>query len=438
MGQGILSKLRQIVGGWFGSRGLGMAWLPRTGETAAGIPVDENTALNLGTVFACVRVLSETIGSLPLRVYRRLPDGKEADDTHPLYSILHDTPNPLMTAMTWRSLMVSEMLRWGFACAQIIRNGRGQVLELWPVPARFVVPRWDLESSSLCWDIVTPTGIRTLERPDLLVIPAFGGDGITGDSVIRRAREAIGLGLACEESGNRLFGNGARPGGFLKHPGSLSKDAKDRLRDDLERLHRGVKNASRIAVLEEGLDWVQNSIPPDDAQFLQTRLHQVQEIARWFGVPPHLVGDLSHATYANVEQNGINFATHSIRPWCVRIEQGFAHQLMTPTERASYFVEHSLDGLSRGDQASRYASHSIGRQNGWLSIDDVRRIENMNPLPEGRGSDYTIQLNMQAIPAGGLAQVEPPAPAPAAPTPMPPDAMAPPMDPQIDPAKAAK
>lgn len=211
---------------------------------------------------------------------------------------------------------------------------------------------------------------------------------------MRLAREAIGMALATEEYGARFFGNGAKPGGVLEHPGKLSKEAQDRLRTSWNEMHQGLSKQHRIAILEEGMSYKQIGIPPEDAQFLETRKFQLNEIARIFRIPPHLVGDLERATFSNVEQQSIDFVVHTIRPWLVRWEQAIKLKLFTPTERRRFFAEFVADGLLRGDIKSRYEAYAIGRQNGWLSADDIRELENMNPLPDDTGKVYLVPLNM--------------------------------------------
>ena len=226
----------------------------------------------------------------------------------------------------------------------------------------------------------------------------LSNDGLDGYSPISLMRQAIGLSMAAEKFGAKFFGNDARPGGILLHPGQLGDEAAKRLTETWESRHGGLSGAHRVAVLEEGLSYKEIGIPPDDAQFLETRKFQVNEIARIYRIPPHMLADLERATFSNIEHQSIDFVTHTIRPWLVRWEQSIKQNLMVPADRDRYFAEFLVDGLLRGDTKSRYEAYAIGRQNGWFSADDIREMENLNPLPDGKGEEYLIPLNM--IPAG--------------------------------------
>lgn len=362
----------------------------------AGVNVNEYNAMQVSAVYACVRVLSETIASLPLPLYRRLERGKEKATYHPLYFLLHDMPNPDMTSFTFRETLMSHLLLWGNAYAQVIRNGKGNISELWPLlPDRMSVER-DLISGQLVYKYSKDGQQILLKQEEVLHIPGLGFDGIKGYSPIHMAREAIGLALATEEFGSRFFANGARPGGVLEHPGVVKDPEK--LRKSWEEVYKGVKNSHKIAVLEEGMKYHEIGIPPEDAQFLETRKFQLNEICRIFRVPPHLVGDLERATFSNIEHQSIEFVVHTVRPWLVRWEQAITKCLLREGERKIYFPKFTVDGLLRGDFKARMEGYAIGRQNGWLSANDIRELEDMNPIPEEQGGDiYLVNGNM--IPA---------------------------------------
>jgi len=409
----LIGKLRELgraIAGRFSRRAHPrdpalIQWFGGGTASASGAVVTEDTAMNHTAVYACVRILAETVASLPLSVYQRKePRGKELARRHPLHRVLHDEPNPWMSAFTFRETMMGHLVLRGNAYAEKVFDGSGQVVELWPLPPDRVRPV--VADDELYYDVQSD-GQKRLPAQRVLHLKAFGGDGLTGYSPIRMAREAIGLAMACEESGARLFGNGSRPGGILTHPGQLGDKARANLKSGWEAAQGGLSNMHRLAILEEGMKWEQTGIAPEDAQYLETRRFQLAEIARWFRVPLHLLQDLEHASYATVEQQGIDFTVHSIRPWCVRLEQEYARQLFLPRDRSDYFAEHKIDGLLRGETAARYSAYAVGRQWGWLSIDDVRDLENMNPLPEDRGGDYMQPMNMIAIPPGGLAALEP-------------------------------
>jgi len=369
-------------------------------RTATGAAVTEATALNSSAVFACVRLLAETTAMVPLITYRRLtPRGKERAFQHPLYTLLHDSPNPEMPAMVFRETLQGHLCTWGNAFAEIDWGPDGYVKALWPLrPDRVRVAR---QNGEVAYQLKLPSG-QTVILPTyrVLHIPGFGFDGLVGYSPVQLARESIGLSLATEEFGARFFGNGANPGGVLRHPHKLSQPAQDNIRESWNEMHSGLSNQHRIAILEEGMDYVKVGIPPDDAQFLETRQFQVTEIARWFHVPPHMIGDLSRSTNNNIEQQSLEFVTYSLGPWLTRWEQYCHLKLLLPAERGMYFVEHLVDALLKGDVQARYNAYSVGRQWGWLSADDVREKENMNPLPEGQGDIYMVPLNM--VPASQI------------------------------------
>jgi HK97 family phage portal protein len=369
-------------------------WLP-CGPTAAGVPVNERTAMTATAVFACVRVLSEAIAGLPLHVFQyRADGGKEHIPRHPLYRLLHDAPNPETTSFVFRETLMGHLLLWGNAYAQIVRDGRGQVLALGVLlPDRMRVGR--SAAGELEYSYQTDHGPQTLRRGEVLHIPGLGYDGVVGYSPIAMARNAVGLSLAAEDFGSTFFANGANPGGILEHPGVVKNH--DLLRESW-REQFGGKSAHSIAVLEEGLKFHPMSIPPDQAQFLETRKFQIEEIARIFRVPLHMLGDLEHATFSNVEHLSLDFVKFSLEPWVVRWEQSMMQTLLLPSERGELFIKFNLDGLMRGDYESRMRGYATGIQNGFLSPDDVRSLEDLNPMG-GRMSEYYFNGNM--IPVGG-------------------------------------
>ena len=349
----------------------------------------ERTAMQTTAVYACVRILAETIASLPLNIYRSTGNGKEKAIDHQLYYLLHDEPNPEMTSFVFRETLMSHLLLWGNAYAQIIRDGRGKVLALYPLlPDRMTVDR--TTEGQLYFEYRKDTGYVILRPEDILHIPGLGFDGLVGYSPIAMAKNAIGMAIATEEYGGKFFANGASPGGVLEHPGVVKDPA--RIRESWNAVYQGSSNAHRIAVLEEGMKFQSIGIPPEQAQFLETRKFQTEEICRIFRVPPHLVANLDKATFSNIEHQSISFVVHTIRPWLVRLEQGMNKALLTPSEKGQYFVGFVVDGLLRGDYASRMQGYAIGIQNGFLSPNDVRTLENMNTIEHG--DIYAMNGNM--------------------------------------------
>lgn len=380
------------------------------GSTTSGKTVNERTAMQTTAVYACVRILAEAIAGLPLHIYRyRLDGGKERISQHPLYYLLHNEPNPEMTSFVFRETLMSHLLLWGNAYAQVIRDGLGRVLGLYPLlPNKMDVNR--SASGELVYTYyrdVDESGLKpkggyiTLRRDEVLHIPGLGFDGLVGYSPIAMAKNAIGMAMATEEYGASFFANGANPGGVLEHPGVV-KDPK-RVRESWNTVYQGSANAHRIAVLEEGMKFHQIGIPPEEAQFLQTRKFQINEIARIFRVPPHMVGDLEKSSFSNIEQQSLEFVKYTLDPWVVRWEQALQQSLLLPSEKPRYFVKFNVDGLLRGDYQSRMSGYATARQNGWMSANDIRELEDMNRIPAEEGGDlYLVNGNMTKLADAGV------------------------------------
>jgi HK97 family phage portal protein len=365
-----------------------------------GKQVTEKNAMQSAAVYACVRVIAETVASLPLHLYRQVEEGKRRDTLHPLYFLLHDSPNPEMTSFIFRETLMTHLLLWGNAYAQIVRNGHGEIIGLYPLmPDKMQVSR--SETDELIYLYQSGMSNIAFRREEILHIPGLGFDGLVGYSPIAMARNAIGMSMATEEFGASFFQNGAAPGGILEHPGTLKDPSK--VRESWNELFKGSGNANKVAVLEEGMTYKQIGIPPNEAQFLETRKYQTEEICRIYRVPPHLVADLDKATFSNIEHQSISFVVHTIRPWLVRLEQAMNKALLYPAERQRYFIEFNVDGLLRGDYESRMRGYATARQNGWMSANDIRRLENMNLIPKEEGGDlYLINGNMTKLEDAGI------------------------------------
>lgn len=366
------------------------------GTSGSGKSVTAQTAIQLSTVYACVRVISETVASLPLGVYEATDDGNLKAGDHPLYHLLHDEPNSEMTSFVLREVMLAHLLLYGNSYSQIIRSGKNTVVGLYPLlPDHMDVDRDS--KGNLTYTYTTSDGRTVVIKPqDILHIPGLGFDGIIGYSPIALEKNAIGLGIASEEYGSKFFSNGARPSGILTHPNTV-KNPKA-VRESWNSAYGGSSNSNRVAILEEGMTFTPLSIPNNEAQFLETRKFQVDEICRIFRVPPHLVGNLEHATFSNIEHQSIDFAVHTIRPWLVRIEQSMNRALFTDQEKGRFYVQFNIDGLMRGDYKSRMEGYAIARQNGWMSANDIRALENQNPIPKEEGGDaYLVNGNMIPI-----------------------------------------
>ena len=385
------------------------------GRTTSGKPVNERTAMQTTAVYACVRILAEAVASLPLHVYEYRDDGgKKLVHDHSLYYLLHDEPNPEMTSFVFRETLMSHLLIWGNAYAQIIRDGAGRVLGLYPLlPDKMDVQRDDRGNIYYVYSRNSDENpmfkeyrdIR-LKAEDVLHIPGLGFDGLIGYSPIAMAKNAVGMTLACEEYGASFFANGANPGGVLEHPGVLKDPSK--VRESWNSVYRGVNNAHKIAVLEEGMKYQQIGIPPEEAQFLETRKFQINEIARLYRIPPHMVGDLDKSSFSNIEQQSLEFVKYTLDPWVIRWEQSLQRSLLLPGEKGKYFIKLNVDGLLRGDYQSRMNGYAVGRQNGWFSANDIREMENMNPIPDEQGGNlYLINGAMTKLEdAGAFAKTD--------------------------------
>ena len=370
------------------------------GGSTSGRKVNEHSAMQMTAVYACVRILSESIASLPVHLYQYESEGNKAKAVkHPLYRILHDEPNPEMTSFVFRETLMTHLLLWGNAYAQIIRNGKGEVIGLYPLmPNRMTVDRdksgqlvyqYQMQDSNAH---TGKTGNVTLKPSDVLHIPGLGFDGLVGYSPIAMAKNAIGLSIATEEYGARFFANGATPGGILEFPGTVKNP--ESIRESWNKGFSG-NNAHKVAILEEGMKYTPISISPEQAQFLETRKFQIDEIARIFRVPPHMVGDLEKSSFSNIEQQSLEFVKYTLEPWIIRWEQSLNRALLTEKEKPDYFVKFNVDGLLRGDYQSRMNGYAIGIQNGFMCPNDVRALECLDLIPDDQGGNkYMCNGNM--------------------------------------------
>jgi HK97 family phage portal protein len=376
-------------------------------ENDAGVLINQRNALEINAVYACTRVLAESVASLPLILYRRIGDRNKARAMdHSLYSLLHDLPNPEITSFEMRETLMGHLCTWGNAYAEIEWSAGGEVLALWPLrPDR--IEAIERVNGEIYYTYRLPDKLGTppkiLHTSRVMHVRGMGFDGQIGYSPIRMQRNTLGLARATEGFGARFFQNDARPGGILEHPAKLSDEAHKRLRDSWEKRHQGMERSHRLSILEEGMKYHEIGLPPEDAQFLETRKFQTNEIARMYRMPPHMIQDLDRATFNNIEHLSISFVVNTLRPWLVRWEQAIARDLLLPSERDALFAEHLVSGLLRGDIQSRYEAYAQGRQNGWLSANDIRSMENMNPI-EG-GDTYLVPLNM--VPADSVHALAP-------------------------------
>lgn len=380
------------------------------GGSTSGKHVNERTSMQMTAVYSCVRILSEAIASLPLNTFVYTDSGgKEKAISHPLYHLLHDEPNPEMSSFIFRETLMTHLLLWGNAYAQVIRNGKGEVIALYPLmPDRMTVDRD--KNGRLYYKYTkssedAPTmdnGSVILSPADVLHIPGLGFDGLVGYSPIAMAKNAIGLAIAAEEYGSKFYANGAAPSGVLEHPGTLKDPG--RVRESWQSTFGGSANANKVAVLEEGMKYTPISISPNEAQFLETRKFQINEIARIFRVPPHMVGDLEKSSFSNIEQQSLEFVKYTLDPWVIRWEQALYRTLLSEEEKKTVFFKFNVEGLLRGDYASRMNGYATARQNGWMSANDIRELEDLDRIPAELGGDfYLVNGNMLPLTMAGAA-----------------------------------
>lgn len=374
---------------------LAMGWGNRT---IAGPSVTPEGALSSATVYACVQILSGSVAQMPLKLYRRLERGKETATDHPLYRLLHDRPNPEMSAFVFKEALMAHLLTWGNAYAEIEWGADGYPIALWPLlPDRMEIERKDGE---LVY-VYRPDFVKPVPLPwwRVLHIPGLGFDGIVGYSPIRLQMQTLGGERAQAEYGWRFFANGARPGVVLKHPARLSPEAASRIRQSWNDLYQGANNAHRAAVLEEGMGIETIGIPPEEAQFLETRQFTKREIASFYRVPPQMIGDLQTATYASAEQFSTDFVVFSLGEWLKRWEEQIALRLLiTEDEQRTLFPQFVRDALVITQTNERFAAYSTAVQSGIMTPNEVRERENLNPLP---GGDY-LMLPLNMAPADSL------------------------------------
>ncbi len=372
-------------------------WWGRTlrGPTSAGIDVDEWVALSMSTVWCCVGAIAADVSKLPVHLYQR-EDGdgyRTRVRKHPAAVLLQLAANSEASVFTVRELITSWALLWGNGCAEIERNRRGDPIALWPLkPWRMWVRRLNGE---VVYDYLDEDGkSKKLPAEDVLHIRGLGGHTLCGFSVVRFAREAMGGVYAVDEYGRRFFGNGGQPSAILSHPGTIGREARIGIRDDFDAMHQGPDRSHNVAVLEEGMTLEKWSVPPEDGQFLQTRQFNVPEICRWFRFPPHKAGDLTRATFSNIEQSSLDYLGDTLQPWMVRWEQELNRKLLTPTQQDRLYFEHLADAILRTDVKSRSEAYDKAIKGGWMSPDEVRSAENRPPIPNGAGRIWLVPTNM--------------------------------------------
>lgn len=362
------------------------------GDTASGIKINNTTAFQISTVFACMRAISEDIAKLPLNVYKSLsPRGKEIQYDHPVQELIHTQPNNEMPAMAWREAITCHALGWGNGYSLIDRDKLGRPIALWPLAPNKVIPKRRENTNQLYYELSHDDGSKDEIDPYyILAINGLGFDGIMGYNVIHTARESMGMTKAAERFGATFYGNGANIGGVFEHPGKLSDKAYTRLKKSLNEEQGGLDNAHKVLITEEGIKFNHMSFNPDESQFLETRQFSVAETCRWFRMPPNKVGDTTRAQgWTTLEQTNTSYVVDTLMPWITRWEAAINVRLFTPQERAAgYFVKHNVNALLRGDIKSRTLLYEVATTGQWMLPDEIRELEEMNPLPDGQGMKF--------------------------------------------------
>lgn len=373
-----------------------------------GRAVNEQSALSISAVYSCVRVLADSVAALPLQLLRRIDRGKELAQDHPLYRVLHEEPNPWMTPYTLKETLMGHVLLWGNAYCEIVRDSFGRPIQLWPLRPNDMVRIGRSATGELLYTYrlpnrteaaytidQMPSNFTELPQRSIFHLRGLSPDGVRGYSPITLHREALGLAMAGEEYRARFFSNSAIPEGVLEAKTRLSDAAIKHITDSWRAAHQGLTEAHRVAILEEGVEWKATGMPAGDMQWIEGQQFQLTEVSRIFRVPPHKISDLNRATYSNVDKQEQQFKGDSLEPWLVRIEEQMSLSLLTPAERVSLFAEFKMDAQWRADIRTRYEAYARGKQWGWLSTNDIRGFENMNPV-EG-GDEYWQPVNMMDI-----------------------------------------
>jgi HK97 family phage portal protein len=371
------------------------------GGTQAGVPIGPHLAENLSAVFACVQIIAETVGSLPLAVYRREGDGKIPATDHPVARLFSRAPNTLQTPMEFIEMMQAHCLLRGNAYCQIEWDNRGAPVALWPLHPDYVSVLTIPRTRRIVYDVTDPAGgTRRLLSDEILHLRDRSDDGIVGKSRLQRARETFNIAVSTETHASNVFKNSASLSGVLSHPDAIGSVAADRLRSDFERLYKGPQRAGEIAILEEGLKWQAISVSPEATELLASRQFSIETIARIFRVPPPVLGDLSHGTYSNVTELGRWFYQHTIVPWLTRWERTIERSLFSDEARRTHEVEFDADVLTRANMLERFQSYRIGREIGLYSANEMRSFENLNPRTDPGGDEFLSPMNMSSEQTG--------------------------------------
>jgi len=379
-------------------RTVSYSYIDYNGAANTGVRVNKEVALTWSAFYRAVNIIATGIGGLPLKVYRRGErygrEFKQHVPQHPVNRVLSVAPNHEQTPMRWKEYVGASMCLCGNAYSEIVQVGQGvgDVVALFPLHPERVTPKRDRETYKVVYEYnAGDAAPQEFPSEKILHIPLFGDD-LVGKSPVTLFRETIGLGLGAERHAGASIGNGVSPSGALTHPEHLEPEAHERLRNQFEKRHSGPQNAGRTLILEEGMTWTKIGIDAKDAQFIEQRTFQVDEIARIFGIPPHMLAENTRSTFSNIEHLAIEFVVHTLRPWLIRIEEEINRKLLP--DSGEFYAKFTVDALLRGDIKARYDAYSVGRQWGWLSANDVRELEDMDPLEPEVGDIYLSPVNM--------------------------------------------
>jgi HK97 family phage portal protein len=364
-----------------------------------GIHINAKNALQTTAVFACVRLISESIASLPLFLCRKTETGKEKATDLPLYGVLHDVPNPETDSFQFWQAFVANMLIYGRGYAEVVRDNAGRVVQMWNITTPYVRVQRNSETQELEY-VVTPSGKEQfiLRKDQIFRVDWFSMDALNAFRPLELAQNAIGLGEAAEEFAADYFKNGTNAGGFITYPEGMTDEQVESFQKQFRGKYEGLSNSARLIFLEQGSQFQKASNTPEESQMLETRKFQVEEVARFYNVPLHMIGDLDHATFSNIEQMSLNYVIYTLRPYLVRIERAITAQLLMPQEQTLYFPKFSVEGLLRGDYKSRMDGYAVARQNGWMSANDIRELEDMDRIPPEQGGDaYLANGNLRSL-----------------------------------------
>ncbi|WP_395008662.1 phage portal protein [Undibacterium sp.] len=365
-------------------------------DSYSGEIVNQQTAMQIATVWACIRLIAETIATLPMIMYERdAKGGRNVARDHWLYRLLHDQPNANMTAVEFWECVVSQLCLWGNAYVLKTYIGN-RIVSLDPLKPNLMQVKTDV-NGDLFYIYTTSSGLKTYTEKEIWHVKGFGIDGLVGLSPVSYARNSLGAAIATDRASGKLFANGMRAGGALTMQNILTKEQREQIRESMAAQLAGTANTGKLMVLEGGSTYQSLSMNPDDVQMLETRAFQVEEICRWFRVPPFMIGHSEKSTSwgTGLEQQMIGFLTFALRPYLTRLEQGIKKSLLPPPDRLKYFGEFSIEGLMRADSAGRAALYASGGQNGWMTRNEIRELENRPPV--AGGDELTVQSNLLPI-----------------------------------------